>query len=269
MDGTILGYVRYPGGSIPLSESFFIQPSSLRISKSADAFSYVNYCPITAIRSVTSASIASTNVNVTTDAFTTNTPLATGWAVQASSTGTLPSPLVAGTTYYVVNATSSSFQLSTIQSGTAIDLTTTGTGTHTFTGMWSESVEYALNEACSRFVNNAPAASTYTLRFPFVITSAGQPQKVVARLLVDFHCLVTFAINLKGTTISLSPNSGLVSNTGTLITREFNIPTGTSSSWEAGTTAFIEISIESQPSRGVSFAYVGLTQEPTPFTLFT
>lgn len=46
-----------------------------------------------------------------------------------SSTGTLPSPLVAGTTYYVKNATANSFQVSTTPGSGAIDLTTSGTGT--------------------------------------------------------------------------------------------------------------------------------------------
>ena len=46
-----------------------------------------------------------------------------------SSTGTLPSPLVAGTTYYVKNATTNNFQVSTTPGSGAVDLTTSGTGT--------------------------------------------------------------------------------------------------------------------------------------------
>jgi len=188
-DGTILGWIRYPGGSIPISPSFFIQPSHLRISKSADTFYYMNNCPLTAIRPTTSG--------------------------------------------------------------------------------WSETIDYVLSEACSRFVNTLSVPSSYVLRIPFVIPSTGQPRKLVTRLLVDFNCLVTFSLNLKGTKITLSPNGGLVSNTGTIITREFDIPLDVSLTWEAGSTAYIEATIDSQPSRGTSIAYVGLTLEPTPFTLFT
>jgi len=104
---------------------------------------------------------------------------------------------------------------------------------------------------------------------PFSIPSEGQPRKLVTRLLVDFNCLTTFSINLKGNVIALSPNGGLISNTGTIITREFDIPVDASLSWEAGTTAYIEATIDSQPSRGISIAYVGLTLEATPFNLFT
>jgi len=189
LDGTILGWIRYPGGSIPISQSFFIQPSTLRISKRADAFYYINSCPLNIIRPATSG--------------------------------------------------------------------------------WAETVEYVLSEACTRFVNTLTVPSSYTIRIPFVVPSAGQPRKLVTRLLVDFNCLVTFSINLKGTSVTLSPNGGLVSNTGTIITREFDIPLDATLTWEAGSTAYIEAVIDSQPSRGTGIAYVGLTLEPTPFTLFT
>ena len=189
IDGTILGWIRYPGGSIPISPSFFIQPSPLRITKAADQFYYLNSCPLNVIRPTTSG--------------------------------------------------------------------------------WSETYDYVLSEACSRFVNTLPVPSSYVMRIPFIIPSTGQPRKLVTRLLVDFNCLVTFTINLKGTIIPLSPNGGLVSNTGTIITREFDIPLDVSLTWEAGNTAYIEATIDSQPSRGTSIAYVGLTLEPTPFTLFT
>ena len=189
IDGTILGWIRYPGGSIPISPSFFIQPSPLRITKAADQFYYLNSCPLNVIKPTTSG--------------------------------------------------------------------------------WAETYDYVLSEACSRFVNTLSVPSSYVMRIPFIIPSTGQPRKLVTRLLVDFNCLVTFTINLKGTVIPLSPNGGLVSNTGTIITREFDIPLDVSLTWEAGNTAYIEATIDSQPSRGTSIAYVGLTLEPTPFTLFT
>ena len=188
-DGTILGWVRYPGGSIPLSPSFFVQPSSLRISTSVSDFYYINNCPLNIIR-----------------------------------------PSTIG---------------------------------------WTETTDYILSEVCTRFVNTQPIPSSYTFRMPFSIPSEGQPRKLVTRLLVDFNCLTTFSINLKGNVIALSPNGGLISNTGTIITREFDIPVDASLSWEAGTTAYIEATIDSQPSRGISIAYVGLTMEATPFNLFT
>lgn len=51
--------------------------------------------------------------------------------VRFTSSGTLPSPLVAGTVYFIKNKTTNTFQLSATLGGGVINLTTTGTGTHT------------------------------------------------------------------------------------------------------------------------------------------
>lgn len=272
-DGTILGWVRYPGGSIPLSQSFFIQPSHLKISNRADTLYATNSCPLNVIKPPVSFTIPSSDVNYTENRITySRHAIPAGASVTITSNGALPSPLTPSTTYWVINTTPTSFQLATSPIGTPIDFTNAGSGWHTllFTqSPWTETIDYVLNEACTRYVNNSAIPSSYAIRFPFTIPSTGQPRKLIARLLVDFNCLVTFSINLKGTSITLSPNGGLVSNTGTIITREFDIPLDIALTWEAGSTAFIEANIDSQPSRGTSIAYVGLTLEPTPFTLFT
>jgi hypothetical protein len=55
-----------------------------------------------------------------------------GQAVQVRvANGTLPSPLATATQYFVVGATTNDFQLSATQGGSAIDLTTVGSGTIT------------------------------------------------------------------------------------------------------------------------------------------
>lgn len=53
--------------------------------------------------------------------------------VNVSSTTTLPDPLADSTTYWVINATDDTFQLATSAGGSAVDLTDTGSGTHTVT----------------------------------------------------------------------------------------------------------------------------------------
>jgi len=56
----------------------------------------------------------------------------TGDPVQISTTGTLPAPLTADTTYYISLISTTQFRLSTNAAGTApVSLTTSGTGTHT------------------------------------------------------------------------------------------------------------------------------------------
>ena len=76
-------------------------------------------------------------VSTTTEALTFSQPIPidTGDGVKVSSTTTVPSPLVAGTTYYAIKVTDTSYQLATTVAnafaGTAIDLTSAGSGQHT------------------------------------------------------------------------------------------------------------------------------------------
>jgi len=56
--------------------------------------------------------------------------LSDGYVIHVASTGTLPSGLSTNTVYYVRDSTSSTFRLSTSSGGSAIDITTAGSGTH-------------------------------------------------------------------------------------------------------------------------------------------
>lgn len=70
-------------------------------------------------------------VNTGTEYITFSTAIATGTPVKFTSTVSLPSPLVAGTVYYIVNPVAATAQLATTVGGAAINLTTTGSGTIT------------------------------------------------------------------------------------------------------------------------------------------
>ena len=70
-------------------------------------------------------------VNTSTYYITFSTALTAGTPVQFTSTGSLPSPLTAGTVYYIINPTGTTAQLATTSGGAAISLTTSGTGTIT------------------------------------------------------------------------------------------------------------------------------------------
>lgn len=80
---------------------------------------------------------ADTSTEIMTYTSTTSLPsnLLTGTRVQVSTTTTLPAPLAAATNYYLIRVTDTTFKLATTYAnaiaGTAIDITTTGTGTHT------------------------------------------------------------------------------------------------------------------------------------------
>jgi len=78
---------------------------------------------------------APSDVNLPNDKFTLQNAYEGGEQVffvagHGAVAGTLPAPLVAGTTYFVVNQTSTQFQLAATLGGTPINLTSAGTGTN-------------------------------------------------------------------------------------------------------------------------------------------
>lgn len=60
--------------------------------------------------------------------FVDSNPFQNGYAVRIRSTGTVPAPLSTNTTYYVVNSTGTTCKLSATSGGSAINLTSDGTG---------------------------------------------------------------------------------------------------------------------------------------------
>ena len=61
----------------------------------------------------------------------TDNDFANGGTVYVTTTTTLPAGLAANTQYYCINITNNTMSLSLTSEGAAIDITTTGTGTHT------------------------------------------------------------------------------------------------------------------------------------------
>lgn len=71
-------------------------------------------------------------VNASTDVVTANSHgFSNGYHVLVDSTVTLPGGLSKQVIYYVINVTTNTFQLSTTSGGSAVNITDTGTGTHT------------------------------------------------------------------------------------------------------------------------------------------
>lgn len=85
----------------------------------------------------TSKVIAYTGVDVTNNLFTSvGHGLVNGTPCQITSTGTIPGGLAIVTQYYVVNQAADTFKLATTYNGTAIDITSQGTGNHTISESW-------------------------------------------------------------------------------------------------------------------------------------
>ena len=112
------------------------------------------------------------SVDTGTNTFTSsNHGYANGTQVQIASSSTLPAPLVAATTYYVVNATSGTYQLSLSSSGSAIDITTAGSGTITTERVYvpGDYVYYPGLHHCyciATSVGNIPTNTAYWYEMP-------------------------------------------------------------------------------------------------------
>ena len=95
--------------------------------------------------------------------------LSNGNVIVLTTTTTLPAGLSLATTYFVISATTNTFQLAATLGGAAIDITDTGTGTHSATvnpitiaviPTWVKSPQYQWIE----FYPIPDAAITYTVR---------------------------------------------------------------------------------------------------------
>lgn len=84
-----------------------------------------------------SRAFATTDVDATNNTIAVGFDVPTGTKVQVSSSGTLPAGLSAATNYYVIRNSATLVKLATslanAQAGTAIDITTQGSGNHTMT----------------------------------------------------------------------------------------------------------------------------------------
>lgn len=106
--------------------------------------------------------------------------------VRLTSSGTLPVGLTTNTVYYIINATTNTFQLSETSGGSAVDLTSGGSGTHTITNdyYFSGSTDFEtiqtefnymitqLNTSEDVFYRNYQQSSGTVQYFTFVLTAS-------------------------------------------------------------------------------------------------
>lgn len=87
---------------------------------------------------------------------------------RAEGGGTLPSPIVDGTTYYAIPLTDSTFQVSTASGGGAVDITTTGSNTVMVQALpWATWIE----EASAEIDNTLPDFTVALSPVPAIVRS--------------------------------------------------------------------------------------------------
>lgn len=90
-------------------------------------------------------STATFTADAGTDEFTSSAHgLSNGQRVLLTTSGTLPGGVTTLTQYYVVNSATNTFKVAATSGGTAINITSTGSGTHTWTRCYSRCVVESL-----------------------------------------------------------------------------------------------------------------------------
>lgn len=131
----------------------------------------------------------------------------TGDAVQVSTTGGLPTGISASTTYYIIRETATRHRLATSSgnatAGTAIDLTSVGTGVHTIVKTGARF--FTRSDVKKQFELGDRVQLTTTGGLPSgVSTSTNYYVVPVTPAGADFYLASSFANALAGTTISIT-----------------------------------------------------------------
>lgn len=111
---------------------------------------------------------APTDVNISTEFITLNAHgYAASQVVVFSSSGTLPGGLTANTVYYIKAPTTNTFQVSTTPGGSAVNLTTQGTGTHTVTNGYAVFIGAGGTAGAGNNSDGGDGGETYLSSGPF------------------------------------------------------------------------------------------------------
>lgn len=152
--------------TIQIDEEFYftdsINPLLISVSERWEQFTYCK-------RNLADTITCSTDVSTANNTITSTTNLTNGWGVflVPIGAGILPEPFVSGIKYFVINATSgpNTCKLAETEGGTAIDITSTGTGTFTLLSGYDSPTNNIFDASSTQ-----PYASSTMLRDNLLIT---------------------------------------------------------------------------------------------------
>lgn len=191
---TNAGTIQHGGNVQPTYNKFLMSGSAVTAAATVvpGTLALVDVIGFYRLTSVTTATAqATTNTLSQSDTFTAavtdictysstaNIPsnILTGTRVRLTTTTTLPAPLALATDYYVIRLSDTTFSLATTYAnaiaGTAIDITTTGTGTHTISWLLPRYTNGAGVQAIF-FNNNATALGAATPNLSLGYTNSAQ-----------------------------------------------------------------------------------------------
>jgi hypothetical protein len=138
--------------------------------------------------------------------------------VTFTTTGALPSPLVAGTTYYVNSPGTDTFQLAATVGGAAINTTTAGSGVHTAS---SRGFDVAIDPASGGLLCNVDTNETWATHFTSrgwttidQQIAAGYPLYTIGKTTGRYAEIVDYGATISAAKVTMTPT--LYSSNGTV-----------------------------------------------------
>jgi len=126
----------------------------------------------------TNLSIPAANVNAATDVITYAAHgMSDGFAVSFTTSGVIPSGLLVGTTYYVVSSTLNTFKVALTFGGAAIDIISSGSGTHTLVVPYQDWVKLPASERWVVGTETDSALQYFNVVFNSTLKNAGGPDE--------------------------------------------------------------------------------------------
>jgi hypothetical protein len=219
--------------------------------------------------------------------------LSTGSLVHVASSTTLPGGLSANTVYYLRDVSTSTFRLSSTSGGSAIDITSTGSGTHSLydevqvpdmrsrlpigvgTGTYVEEFEPADVNTGTEIITVASNVAFYTgTAVTFTSSSAPSPLTTSTTYYIirssdtQIQLATSLANALAGTAINLTTTgSGTQTLTKTLTARALGQKGGEEGHYQLATEAYLDDGTTHGTTQISGTNGAGANSTPTPFNV--
>jgi len=163
-----------------------------------------------------------------------------GTAVRFTTDGLLPAPLTTTTTYYVINRTATTFQVSLTSGGSAVDTNAFGSGTHTVTTVslaTTAPAGTANNQlATTAFVSNAITNVPVTL-VDWSLSETTTTQALSSMTVASPTVITVPTAPANGTAVSFAASGAGVLPTGITANAAYYVYDRTSTTYKLSTTA--------------------------------
>jgi len=202
---------------------YYLTPISVGGTKLYGAYAIYNVVSSNQFQVIAETPATYTNIqtatitNASPAVITVTTAPVNGTVVKFSTTGTLPTGITAGTTYFVKSATSNTFQIATTPTGASINTLSAGSGTHTAT--FPGQVAYfttatGLSTVSVLFPNHGlVVGSNFPVTIPTSVGGITLSGVYMVSSVVDANNLIFVAQNSATSNASAFENSGNVNST--------------------------------------------------------